>query len=193
MEVAKTSIEGAWYLPQQLENRGVEVLKEAVIATRHFAESIERLLTSTTDAWKGERSDPARNLSGNMISDALTGLREKAIQNKQITVMYRVDDASLNFERGYSEQGESIDPELQKSLDELLLGTLLENNIINKGGVLYQAEKSTLKRDREGNPIKADAEQVKAVIKNQFIQLAQQQITNIECVDYLEQQSLNLG
>ena len=70
--------------------------------------------------------------------------------------------------RGYTANGQPLGEDLVKAMDKLFNAWLAENKLISKGGVIYEGtEDGQLKIDKQGNPVRANAEALREKIASQ--------------------------
>jgi hypothetical protein len=94
----------------------------------------------------------------------LASMSAQSIQQQQITLDCALSDAS-EYKRAFSSDGELLDGESLDAMDTLYNAWLAEQQLISKGGVIYQGtEEGDIREDKQGNPIKANAERLRAMM-----------------------------
>ncbi len=107
---------------------------------------------------------PFQNLQIKLAKEA-----QEKITN-QILDQMKMDYALSNtteFLRGYSVGGKPLDPQLLDSCDKLFNAWLAEHGLLSKQGQIYEVmDNGEIKTDDKGEPIKADATKVRALLKD---------------------------
>ncbi|WP_133128650.1 hypothetical protein [Legionella nagasakiensis] len=139
-------------------DRSSKILEEMA----RFVYYREQQTKTSVDAWLGERQlSTIQQFQFNLAAEAA-----HHISDKSITFDFAVSDAA-ELLRGYSSNGQELDAETVEALDKLFNAWLVENNMMSKGGVIYEMdEKGNVKKDTAGNPVKADAEKLKELIQD---------------------------
>lgn len=182
MKIAETSIEAADYLVKQFEEilrkvGELEKHREFFESVKEFADLVRLKLTASAQPWSGELgpSSDFHNMHINLAKDAANKLAEYKLAG-HIGGIIKLDLAISNMSqllRGYTVDGKALDPknlkELQiiKELDVLNNAWLAQNNIVSKGGRLFEANSDgTIKTDAQGNPIAVDPEKMKKLAEH---------------------------
>ncbi|AHE65947.1 hypothetical protein [Legionella oakridgensis] len=166
MEVATTA-EAAKYgfdqFKERLQEAGVynsssKILEEMA----RFVYYREQQTKAAANPWSGEKLPTTiQQFQFNLATEAANQLSAKSI-----TFDFAVSNAS-ELLRGYSSNGQELDAATVDALDKLFNAWLVENNMMSKGGVIYEMdEKGSIKKDSAGNPVKADADKLRELISN---------------------------
>lgn len=167
-----TTPEAADYLVSQFE----KILKKtktfdasAKIFSRvvAFAANVH-LQRDRRDPWSGieEIKTDFQTLQQNLAEVAAKTVSSKVDGNIRMDVA--VSDLS-ELLRVFSVEGKPVDPEINAAMDKLFNAYLADNNIISKGSILYEATNDgEVKKDMDGNPVKANVEKIKKIITAGF-------------------------
>lgn len=85
-----------------------------------------------------------------------------------IKMDFAIHDDLSHLLRAFTHDKQSLSPEMASVLDKLFNAWLAENDMISKDSIIYEAdEKGEEKRDKNGNPIRANAEKLRDLIGNE--------------------------
>lgn len=142
----------------------VEAAVQEVVAIVENHANNMRLMGNYGDTWSGKRpSTPFENYQEDLAAKAA-----KALGETQVNVVfdYAISNAS-QFLRAYSSNGNALPEDTVAAMDKLFNAWLAENNMISKGGVIYEAtEDGQIKTDANGNPVRADAQALREKIRS---------------------------
>ena len=137
---------------------------------QNFGRIIELSFLPNPDAWlKGKpgNSSSFLNLQANLAKEAVGALASTNIGEKDVTFHFAINDQA-QFLRGYTSDGNAVDPQQVDALDKLQTTWLAKNKIVSKDGFLYEAdEKGDAKKDNKNKDVKADAAKVRELIGDQ--------------------------
>ena len=173
MSVAETSVEAAEYLATQFK----EVLTKAKMLDKYadilqkvedFAQYTKFKLLSNSQPWAGQTfsSTDFNNMQANIAIDAAKNLENMHIGTENNVVFDFAINNQSEFLRGYSTEGKALNNKSVESMDKLFSAWLAENNLISKDSSLYKSDKNGKIVSEEGQNIKANAEEVKALISD---------------------------
>ncbi len=143
--------------------------KELIEKLDQVVKEVDYSLDSGANAWlKGigaPRSSKVDNLQRGLANESAGILHDKI--GDDIRMHIAISD-NADIIRGYEAGNKNIvDSENPNDLDNLLNGWLAENDIISKDGSLYEkGEDGKIKTDDNGEPIRADADEVKDLIND---------------------------
>jgi hypothetical protein len=193
MDIGKNSIEGAKYLNQRVKERyekspiSEDERRALFNKLDEYTQLVECRLSSAERYWDGEpRAETdfinmQRNIAkieSKSLNDVIKGtLRMDIAVNKQ-----------SEFLRGYSIDGNPLDPKAQFSLDRLYNSWLAEENIMCQGGIYYESTSNgDIKQDKLGNQITVDPDKVEKLSQKYENFLNKQQIEGLERVVIVQQ------
>lgn len=171
--VGAATHEGAAYIVvllkrmQQMAGKDQHEEFEKVIATaEEFKKNVGFQLGSSSDPWSGShriRTD-FENLQHNIEKHALQTLA--SVVKGDIKMDFAVSRLS-DLLRGYSSGGKPLTGAMAEVMDKLFNAWLAEKKLICKGSVIYESnEHGEIRKDANGNDVKAQAEKVKALIND---------------------------
>lgn len=171
MTVAETSVEAAQYLAQRVREiftkaKVLDKFQDVMQKVDEFAQYTAFRLNSTAQPWTGEQAEISgfKNMQQNFAKDAIDNVLAFAEEGQRIQFAIAVNDDS-RFLRGYSADGETMEKDVVSSFDKLFNAWLAEHNLISKDSTILTADDNgSLKMDKQGNPIKANPEQIKKLI-----------------------------
>ncbi|KTC87089.1 hypothetical protein [Legionella brunensis] len=169
-EVANTE-EGANYLRDQFEERlkaagKFEEAQPAVANIRDHAEMVRMQRETTNDFWSGKAMPLSdfQNFQHNIADNVAKKLTSQV--EGSIKVDFAISDKA-HLMVGHSINGQPADKEVIHAMDKLLNTQFAENNMISKSSVIYEGdEKGQIRRNSKGEPILADVEKAKQVVKD---------------------------
>lgn len=173
MQLATTA-EASTYLYQQATKIFAKMRDQApvqqVIDNLKLQADTATLVEENKDAgiWSGKpRAPDFAVLQSGLSSKAAAVITEMmGSRTTNVTFDYAVG-AAAQFLRGYSKDGLPLPDEVVAELDTLFSSWLSENNMISKGGVIYQAdENGQIKKDAKGNPAVVDVDKLRERISN---------------------------
>lgn len=120
------------------------------------------------NAWLG---NVKQVLAANNITDFasfhhfLANMSAAELKQQAVTFDCAVSDSS-EFIRGYcDDEGNVLDEEKVQVMDTLFNAWLADNNMLSKGGVIYQATaQGDIAQDKKGNALVAPAEQLRTLL-----------------------------
>lgn len=170
MEVAKGSVVAAGYLLSQGKKiftaaKKNEEFKELISKLESFVSQVEMQLMVDTGAWSGKEtpSSTFHSYQSEIAEEAakiLGGIQisEKASSTHKLS--YAFDDSG-HFVRGWGK----LDSKATNALDKLFNAWLALNDIVSKGGSLYQADnKGHILADAQGKEKLVDPVSFKSLI-----------------------------
>jgi hypothetical protein len=171
MKVAETSISGADYFAEQFKNiltktRMMESCSDMMDKVNEFANMVRFKLSSNTQFWSGVKSTTSdvQNMYENLAADAAEKLAGTLTGTLNLDIAI---NKLSEIVRGYSDAGKAAGSPLVEKLDVLFNSWFTKNHLLSKGSTVYETnEKNEIKTDSEGNPVKADAERVKALMED---------------------------
>ncbi|ARG98545.1 hypothetical protein [Legionella micdadei] len=170
-ECVRHSPEGADYLVDRFDNRMDELgmTEEAKGMRRHledFREYVHMKSATNGQAWFGEFVEGNyKNLQRNIADKAAKEVAEN-IQGP-IRVDFAVDENS-HYKRVFVNEGQKISGEQARPLDKLVNAFFGENDIANRGNILYEATKEGDMKYERGEPKRADPEEVDSLMKTEL-------------------------
>jgi len=170
MEVAETSPEAARYTADQYQKivtaaKADSSCAEIVDKLNKFADLVAFKFLSTSQPWFGEPVETSdfKNMQANTAIDAAKNLEE---EHKNVTFGIAINDQS-EFLRGYTADGKEMTATSVESYDKLFNAYLASNDMKSKDSILYEIDaKGAIKRDEQGNQVKANPEKAKELISN---------------------------
>lgn len=91
--------------------------------------------------------------------------------------------------RGYSQEGAPLDEETLAVIDKLFNAWLAQDELVSKGGVIYEGTtEGDPKTDAQGNPIRANATELRQKIPEEFNSYAKKYNFEVTVIDHSEQQ-----
>jgi len=172
MKTAETSIAAAEYLETQFKqilnkNKMLDSSQDIVGKVEEFVQFVKFKLISSTQPWAGEQSKSSdfSNMQQNIAADAvekLEGVINGMIKDLKLDVA--INDLS-QLVRGYTSEGKALDAKLIDSMDKLFNAWLAENNIVNKGSTLFDAnDKGDIRVDEKKQQVKTGAQRIRDLI-----------------------------
>ncbi len=174
MRLSSTA-EAATYLYQQAKVLlasllSQEPVRKVVGVLEAHANNVEMIKGKGTDnLWAGKQlPTDFEEVQRKSAADAGEAIK-KIVGDKPISKLaldFAVSNASQLL-RGYSINGKSLGGDLVAAMDKLFNAWLADNNMLSKGGVIFEGTKDgQIKQDGQGNPVKADAENLREKIVN---------------------------
>lgn len=167
-----TTAEAAAYLRDQAEPMFAKFIsqpavKEVMDVITLHADNMS-MAQQDSDVWAGKPTTSSfETLQQGLAERAATQI-DAFMEQKATPVVFdfAVNNAA-QFLRGYSSEGEAVEPAVAEMMDELFNSWLAENKMISKGGVIYEVtEDGQVKKDAKGNDINADAEKLRERISS---------------------------
>lgn len=165
MEVASTPESAGYFRDGVIEllkqEKKLESSQSLVSEVKKFAEYVGYNNKSSGSVWSGVSIlSEFKSFQQNLAASAIGNINEQ-----DILLDFAVSRDS-EFLRGYSSGGKALDDSTNAELDTLFNAWLAENNMISKGGVIYESDEAgEIKYDKgEGAPKKADADELKRQI-----------------------------
>lgn len=161
MEVASNPESARYFRDRFIERLEKEKMldrsKAVVAEVKKFAEYVEYKQKSSGGPWGGVLlPSEFKNFQRNLAASAVGNIKER-----DILFDFAINENS-ELLRGYSSGGKALDELTNAELDKLFNAWLAENNMISKGGVIYEADEAgEIKYDKAGNPQKADPDELK--------------------------------
>jgi hypothetical protein len=121
-----------------------------------------------SDVWAGQPTISSFEMLQQGLAEKAATQIDAVMEQKATPVVFdfAVNNAA-QFLRGYSSEGQAVEPAVTEMMDELFNSWLAENKMISKGGVIYEVtEDGQIKKDAKGNDIKADAEKLRERISS---------------------------
>lgn len=167
MEVATTA-EAATYFHKQFEQKlsdsGLKEQSASLLTdVKKFVDLIALSSFSGEKAWSGQIQIESRfqRYQEHLAKEAVS-----QVEVDDITFDYAISDES-EFIRGYSSNGQPLETDKNNAMDKLFNAWLVDNNMLCKSGVVYEAtDKGEIKQDNHNQPVKADAKQLKTLIQD---------------------------
>ncbi len=164
-----STAEAAEYLLTQAKGifekmMGQESVKKVIDLLKAHADNINLIKRDSGGSWAGKPiSSDFNKLQHELAAEASKFMSEQA---KTIKFDYAVSKDSALL-RGYSSNGKPLDNEMVSAMDILFNAWLAENNMISKGGVIYEGTKNgQMKQDEQGQPIRANAKMLREKISS---------------------------
>lgn len=160
-----------YLLPRLIEKlESVGLLAKAQDLVQKVSEFVGVVLKQRSlrgDPWSAdpacERTD-FQNLQNNLAMEAQK-LLTSAISDP-VKMDFALSDMS-QFLRGYSVNGNPLDPELLDPCDKLFNAWLAENNLLSKHGQIYETmDNGEIRKDAKGMPITADPDKIRTLLNN---------------------------
>ncbi|MDP1603595.1 MAG: hypothetical protein Q8M03_10060 [Legionella sp.] len=169
MEIAATNPDAANYFLDQLKRALANVDKSintAPLLTKisEFVDNVHMQRDFREDPWYGniEIKTDFQNLQQNLAKDAADRILQA--ENDSIKMDFALSEQA-DFLRAFSPSDKAI----TTALDRIFNYSLATKKMISKGGAIYEAnENGEIQTDKAGNPIRANAENVKKIIKAVF-------------------------
>ena len=167
MQVATTA-DAAQYLYERFKDRVEQAKLGEKLATlvqevSQFADYVVLQRTSNAKPWTGDSNIPSgfENLQQNLAASVV-----QKVSDEPITLDYAVSSDS-QFIRGYSSEEGGLDEEKTASMDTLFNAWLVDNQMINQDGVIYEVDKDgQIKVDSQGQPRRVDPDKLRALVRD---------------------------
>lgn len=147
--------------------KGEKPVQQMIDILSNHLDNVKRA-SVTGDVWAGK---PLAN-SFDKYHEDLAAKAAKIVGEKStnMTLDFALSNKS-ELLRGYTSNGNLLDKKTESAMDKLFNAWLAENNMISKGGVIYEGTKDTaakdhIKQDNEGNPVRADAKLLREKIND---------------------------
>lgn len=171
MKVAEHSAEAAEYLGDRftdilVANKMEEQCKEMLAQVKDFVQYVKFKEAATAQPWSGEvaSSTDFQNMQANIATDTSNKLQGIIAATDNLKLDLAIND-NAELLRGYSGNGEAMDPETVVALDKLFNAWLAQQNLVTKNSTIYEVnDQGEIKTDAKGNARKANPERVKALI-----------------------------
>lgn len=171
MTVAETSVEAAQYLATRVREiftkaKVLDQFQDVMLKVDEFAQYTAFRLTASTQPWAGEQVQGSgfENMQQNAANDAVNHLANYIEPGQNIQFAIAIND-DAQFLRGYAVDGDDMEKDAVACFNKLFEDWLAEHNLISKNSTLFVADDhGSLKKDKAGSPIKADAQQLKELI-----------------------------
>ncbi|CEG55778.1 hypothetical protein [Legionella fallonii] len=174
MEVSGTTIEGSQYFADQFKGlliatKTQDQFSDLLNRVQDFAKYTAFKLRSSSEPWLGQINDSSdyKKMQAEMALSAARDLDNMKLgTSNKAAFEFAISDKS-EFLRGYSADGQALDPKSLGSMDTLFNSYLAEHNMVSEGSVLYEAtDQGKPKKDAQGVAIKADPQQVRDLIND---------------------------
>ena len=167
MEVATTAPAATYFynqFEQKLSDSGLKESSSAILTeVEKFADLMSLSSASGDQAWSGQIQVASRfqRYQEHLAKEAV-----RQVDVHEITFDYAISDES-EFIRGYSSDDQPLDTNQLNAMDNIFNAWLVENNMLCKNGVVYEAtEQGEIKHDDRNQPVKADSERLNNLIQD---------------------------
>ncbi|WP_028389411.1 hypothetical protein [Legionella fairfieldensis] len=166
-----TTPEAAFYLKERfpivMKGFGtvmVEKSKAIREALQDYYDNISLQRLEQSGVWKGQLStlNEFQNLQHNWSRKIADDLNTKIKGNIKMDVA--ISDES-QLVRGFSVDGTAVSKDRAVDMDKLFTAWLAKNNLLSQNGLIYEGtESGQIRHDEEGNPLKANPEEIKQLM-----------------------------
>ena len=166
--------EAADYLVEQFEKKlqnakGIGSSENVLARVKEYAENVHLQRGSRDNPWSGSSETVKtdfQNLQQNIADSALKTLISNV--DGEVKMDFAVSSYS-ELLRAFSVDGKPLEPAAIAALDKLFNSSMAAENMLSKNSIIYEAtDHGEVRKDKEGNPIKASAEKINRVISENF-------------------------
>jgi hypothetical protein len=166
--------EAADYLVEQFEkklksSKPYDSSEKVLARVKEYATNVHLQRDNRENPWLGtieKIKTDFQNLQQNLADSALKTL--VASVEGEVKMDFAVSSYS-ELLRAFSIDGKPLEPAVIAALDKLFNSSMAADNMISKNGVIFEATAhGEVRKDKDGNPIKAPVEKINRVISENF-------------------------
>ncbi|STX27727.1 Dot/Icm secretion system substrate [Legionella beliardensis] len=157
------------YLKQQLtkvfSKVKIEAMDKVLEKIAEYQTNVHMERGNRPDPWTGN-TDTRTDFQNAQLNHGISALEKISPQLDEgnLKMDFAISDLAQLL-RAFSLDNQPLSPEVASVIDKLFNAWLAEQDMVSKGSAIYEADASgKIKTDKQGNPIKADAEKIRQLI-----------------------------